>query len=443
MILKASLIVADAESTVFAPGALRVDAEKGTIADVGPAAQIHAEPGEVVVDLGQAWIIPGLIQAHVHFGQTLFRGLAEGLELLPWLKDHIWPMEAAHDKASVGASARQTICELLRSGVTAALSMETSHHSEAVFEACDEMGLRAVIGPALMDFEHKNIPQRLIRGVEEALAEVVELDAIWAARSKGRLRACMAPRFVLSCTEEMLLKSASLSRKHHMIWHTHASENDKETEKVRSVTGYDNVAYFDHLGILGENCSLAHGIWLTSAEIAVIARRQASLLHCPSTNLKLASGVADTPAMAAAGVSIALGSDGAPANNRLDIFEEMRLAGLLSQWKGKPAHISASDVFRWATFGGARALGLAGQIGALHTGYIADFVVLDPGLYPGTTTDPRGVYTHLVYGASSCDVRETWIGGRRLVKDGHLIVSSEQEIHAEFLARRKEVLARL
>jgi 5-methylthioadenosine/S-adenosylhomocysteine deaminase len=443
MILRASLILADAEETLFAPGALRLDADSGRILEAGPAAQLAAAPGEEVLDVGNAWIIPGLVQAHIHFSQTLFRGLAEGVELLPWLKDRIWPLEAAHDMASVRASARQTIAELLLSGATAALTLETSHHSEAVFECCHEMGLRAVIGPALMDFSHKNIPPRLVRDGEEALAEVVELHRAWSARSGGRVRACIAPRFVLSCTEELLLRSAETAKRHNLIWHTHASENDYETQKVRSVTGHDNVAYFEHLGILGENCSLAHGIWLTDEEISLLAERRAALLHCPSTNLKLGSGVANTPAMHAAGVPVAIGSDGAPANNRLDIFEEMRLAGLLSQWKTTPGKVKARDVFGWATAGGAKALGMAREIGVLTKGACADFVVLEPGLFCGSPKDADAVYTHLVFSASSCDVRDTWVGGKQLVKHRRLVHDSESEIAREYSARRREVLARL
>jgi 5-methylthioadenosine/S-adenosylhomocysteine deaminase len=341
------------------------------------------------------------------------------------------------------APPRQTIAELLLSGATAALTMETSHHGEAVFEACHEMGIRAAVGPALMDFTHKNIPPRLVRSGEEALAEVIELHQTWSARSQGRVRACIAPRFVLSCTEELLLRSAEIAKRHNLIWHTHASENDYETQKVRSVTGHDNVDYFEHLGILAENCSLAHGIWLTDEEISLLAKRQACLLHCPSTNLKLGSGVANTPAMHEAGVHLALGSDGAPANNRLDIFEEMRLAGLLSQWKTTPGNVKARDVFRWATSGGAKALGMAGEIGVLKEGAYADFVVLDPGLFCGSLTDADRVYTHLIFGSSSCDVRETWVNGTRLVKDHGLVHDSESEIAREFSARQHEILARL
>lgn len=443
MIIRASLIVANAENRLFAPGAIRFSETDGRILNVSSAADVIAASGEEIVDAGNAWIIPGLVQAHIHFSQTLFRGLAEGVELLPWLRDYIWPMEAAHDPVSVRASARQTIAELLLSGATAALTMETSYHSEAVFKACCEMGIRAVIGPALMDFSHKNIPPRLVRNGEEALAEAVELHRTWSARSRDRVRACIAPRFVLSCTEELLVHSAEIAKQNDLIWHTHASENDYETQKVKSLTGLDNVAYFDKLGILNERCSLAHGIWLTAEEIAMIAERKAALLHCPSTNLKLGSGTANTPALHAAGVQIALGSDGAPANNRLDIFEEMRLAGLLSQWKTTPGKVRAQDVFRWATSGGAKALGLTGKIGELKKEACADFAVLDPGLFCGLLTNPDRVYTHLVFGASACDVRDVWVNGERLVKNHKLVSESADEIQSEYGMRQKELLARL
>jgi cytosine/adenosine deaminase-related metal-dependent hydrolase len=239
-----------------------------------------------------------------------------------------------------------------------------------------------------------------------------------------------------------MLASAETARSNSLVWHTHAAENPHETARVKEITGYDNVAYFEHLGILNNHSSLAHCIWLTDNEIRLLGKHQASLLHCPSTNLKLGSGVADTNAVSRAGGNIALGSDGAPANNRLDIFNEMRLAGLLAQWKATPGQVPAQQVFGWATTGGAKALGLQGEIGVLRQGTCADMVALDSSQFSGDATNPDEVYTHLVYSTSSADVSDVWVNSRQVVAERKLLTGDLSEIRREFAMRRSEVIRR-
>jgi 5-methylthioadenosine/S-adenosylhomocysteine deaminase len=443
MIIKAALIVANATGQFYAPGFIRFESShSGRILDVGPLDQMPVIDGEEILDAGDRWLIPGLIQGHIHFNQTLFRGLAEHLELLPWLEQRIWPLEAAHDDASVFASACETAAELLLTGATAALTLETTRNTDAVFRACDQLGIRAAIGPALMDLRNDHIPQKLSRDAQESLDETIELHNRWMKQSNGRLRACFAPRFVLSCSEKLLIDSAALATRNKMVWHTHASENYGETESVRQITGMDNVAYFDHLDLLNHHAALAHGVWLSPQEIEILAEHQSTIMHCPSTNLKMSSGVADTFSLATKGINIAIGSDGAPANNQLDIWNELRLAGLLTQWKAGPGTVKPDQVFGWATTGGARALGQQDEIGELKKGAFADMIALDPGLFAGSVDVPDDVYTHLVFAASSKDVRDVWVNGKQVVSNRCLVNGDSKEIQREFIARRTEVLKR-
>jgi len=302
---------------------LRADVlvERDRIARIGKT--LRAPRGARVVDCAGKAIIPGLVQAHVHLCQVLFRNQADGLALLDWLSQRIWPYEAAHDARSLAFSARLGIAELLLGGTTAILDMATVRHTEALLQAVATSGIRYTGGKCLMDAGDGPLRE----DTEAALAEAERLGRKWHGRRL--LRWALCPRFALSCTEEMLRRVRELSEREGWLVHTHASENDEETALVRARTGLDNVAWFDSLGLCGPRTVLAHCVHVTPAEIAILARTGTSAVHCPGANLKLASGVARVPEMLAAGANVALGADGAPCNNTLDAFHEMRLAATL------------------------------------------------------------------------------------------------------------------
>ncbi len=454
MLLKADIVVADSLGTIFSPGAIRFrsgvrssvprEPEKpGEILEVGRADELQIDSSEEIFDLKGRWILPGLVQAHLHLNQTIFRGLAERLELLPWLRTRIWPLEAAHEYETIYASARQSVVEMLSCGATSALTMETTRNTEAVFQACYELGFRASIGTALMDRDADNIPPSILRNGEGSLVESVELHNKWSDKTAGRLQSNIAPRFVLSCTEEVLQTSKEVASEKDLIWHTHVSENRGECEEIRNITGMDNAEYFDKLGLLDSKSSLAHGIWLTDNEKHVLADKKASILHCPSTNLKMGSGIAETVQMDGKGINVALGSDGAPANNRLDIFAEIRLAALLASFKAGTQNVDPASVFGWATIGGAKAMGQEDRIGSLTAGKLPDMISIDPGNFAGNPENSDDIYAHLVYGASSNDVRDVWIDGSRLVEDGSTVEFDRNEILENFKSNREALLGKI
>ncbi len=446
MILHAAVVVCDAEGTIYSPGAVRIKrtgSDRGCILAAGPQSKVTPVPGEPVLDLGPLWLIPGLIQAHVHLNQTLFRGLAEGYQLLDWLRKRIWPLEAAHDYASVYASARQSLAEMMLNGCTSALTMESTHHTQAAFDACQEMGIRARVGTALMDRTASGMPEALYRGGFEALVEMVVYDREYGDETDERVRGCVAPRFVLSCTDDLFEKSIEIASEHDMIWHSHVSENSMECEEVRKQTGMNNLEYFGHIGALGHSTSLAHGVWLTEAEIEMAAREGVTILHCPSTNLKLGSGISDTMHLLNKGVTVALGSDGAPCNNRLDIFDEIRLAGKLALLKAGPDKVDPAKIFGFATSGGAKALGLDGKIGRVAENHFADLVAINPGSFVGEASDPERIYSHLVFAASGSDVQHVWIDGKQVVKDRALQTVDPAEILDDYKRQRTALLHRV
>jgi 5-methylthioadenosine/S-adenosylhomocysteine deaminase len=399
----------------------------GRIAAIGPKAKRKGI--RKVIDASGCAVLPGLIHAHVHACQTLCRNHADGLELLDWLRERIWPFEASHTAATMRTSADLTFAELVRSGATACLDMGSVRHYGAVFEAAEAAGLRVVGGKCMMD-AGQGVPAGLRETTASSLAESVALLEAWHGKANGRLRYAFAPRFVLSCTEKLMREVASLAQTHGVRIHTHASENPTECDLVREKTGLDNVAYFDSLGLLGPHTTLAHCVWLTAAEQRLLKERGTSVCHCPSANLKLASGYAKVPELLEAGVNVALGADGAPCNNNLDIFMELRLAALLHLPRVGPTGLPAMRVLEMATVNGAKALGLQNEIGSLEGDKCGDVTVVDlSGLHLAPVSDD--VVASLVYGAQSRDVRDVVVDGEVLLRNHRLT-----RIDSEALARR-------
>jgi cytosine/adenosine deaminase-related metal-dependent hydrolase len=337
---------------------------RGTGRPSGPngerIAGIGKAPGDLrpdrTIDAEGALVLPGFIQTHIHLCQTLFRGSADDLPLLAWLRTRVWPLEAAHDELTLAAAARLAVAELQASGTTSVLTMETVHGTDAVCEALVPTGMRAVVGKCLMD-ERGDAPERLHQPMREALDESLALHKRWHGAANGRLRTALAPRFALSCTPALLEATAALSAAHQMLVHTHASEQREEIDAVRRMTGMDNVAYLASLGLATERLCAAHCVWVTDAEQALMAERSVRVLHCPGSNLKLGSGIAPVPELRARGVSVSLGADGAACNNTLDMFHEMRLAATLQAMRLGPGALTARDAVWMATREGALALG--------------------------------------------------------------------------------------
>jgi cytosine/adenosine deaminase-related metal-dependent hydrolase len=401
-------------------------------------------PGEVTVDARGMLVLPGLVQAHVHLCQTLFRGLAEDRPLLRWLRERIWPLEAAHDAASLAASARLGIAELLLGGTTAILDMGTVQHTDALFGAAEASGLRYTGGKAMMD-GGAGVPAGLRETRAASLAESERLAGRWHGSAAGRLRYAYCPRFVLSCSTPLLRAVAERAAAAGLVVHTHASEQLDEAAAVRRQLGRPNITALASLGLAGPNACLAHCVWPEPEELEVLAGGGASVLHCPSSNLKLGSGIAPIHAYLARGINVALGADGAPGNNRLDGWEEVRLAGLLSKVQAGVAAVPARAILEMATRGGARALGLETEIGSVEVGKQADLTVIDlRGAHAAGFDDegPEDVYTRLVYGARASDVRTVLVGGAVVVRDGRLLSLDLDEILHTAREQRARLLAR-
>lgn len=424
-----SLVTMDSQRRILQNCAVLVN--NNVIEQILSEAEVRAMQsfdGEVI-DARSLVAVPGFIQTHIHLCQTLFRGLADDLELLDWLRLRIMPYEAAHNAKSMYASALIGIAELLRSGTTTIMDMGSMNHEEEVIRAVTESGLRAFVGKAMMDVNELHPP--LKESTKDALSSTLNYAENAHGSANGRIHYAVAPRFILSCTDELLKEAYEMTKSFPgMLFHTHAAENRHEMEAVRKRCNMDNVEYFEELSILHSNTCLAHCIWLNDREMDLMKERDVKVLHCPSSNLKLGSGIAKIPALREKGITVSLGADGAPCNNNLDMFEEMRLAALLQKPLHGPTAMDAQSVFEMATLGGAAALGIADEVGSLETGKKADIVLLDLNrtwnpLYPKSGDE---LYSSIVYSCSPENVHSVMVDGRWVFRNHHHVGIDEQTI---------------
>ena len=390
------------------------------IADIGGT----GHTADTVIDGGSCVVIPGFVQTHIHLCQTIFRGAADDLALIDWLKLRVWPMEAAHSAASIRASARLGIAELIKGGTTCALTMETVNHTAEVFKVVEESGFRATVGKCMMD-KGDEVPRALQEQTANSIDESLALLEEWHGKASGRIRYCFAPRFAVSCTRELLEQVAQLARARGVMVHTHASENTTECQMVEQETGLRNIAYLDSLGLTGRHVALAHCVHLSDEEIEILRTSQTNVAHCPSSNLKLGSGIAPVAKLLEQGISVSLGADGAACNNRLDMFTEMRTATLLQKALHGPEVLPASRALRMATIDGARALGLADEIGSLEVGKRADLAVVRLDRLHATPVED--VVSAVVYSAQPDDVDTVFIDGEFVLREQKLLTLDEKE----------------
>ena len=395
---------------------------------------VTAADGERI-DASGCYVMPGLVQTHIHLVQTIFRGLAEERSLLEWLRDRIWPLEAAHDERSLRASARLGLLDLLTTGTTTILDMGTTHGGDVIAEELVGSGIRARFGQAMMD-GGDGVPKSLRETTGESLHQSARLAMAWNEAAGGRVGYAYAPRFALSCTRELLEAVGDITKRLGLLIHTHSNENLGERALVEAATGRAPTAYLDDVGLVNDRSVIAHGVNLDQREVAILADRGASITHCPSSNLKLGSGIADVRALRDRGVTVGIGADGAACNNRLDGFDELRLAGLLAASLHGPGALSAWELLAIGTRDGARAMRIDADVGTLEVGKKADLIVLDPSRLAGPAGDPA---TRIVYGGGSRAVRD-------VIVDGAVVLRSFEPVTldpAEVRARAGEALAPL
>jgi len=395
------------------------------IAQIGTDLQLP--PDTEVVDCSGCYLMPGLVQTHVHLVQTMFRGLAEDLGLLDWLRRFIWPLEAAHDEASVRACVRLGLGELLTTGTTTILDMGTTRWGDVVAEELVRSGIRARFGQAMMDTGDR-VPANLVETTRDSLDASAGLVKRWTKAGAGRIGYAYAPRFALSCTRELLEAVGMLAKMSELLVHTHSNESAEERAAVQGATGMSPIGYLAQVGIATPRTVIAHGVHVDDEELATLRESGSAVTHCPSSNLKLGSGVADVVRLRQARVTVGIGADGAACNNELDGFAEVRLATLLARTLRGQGALTAGDALAMATREGARALHLEEEIGTLAIGRRADIVVIDSERLAGPGGTP---IARIVFGGGSRGVRDVLVDGTFIVRGGAPLLFDPVEVRAK------------
>jgi len=427
-----TVVTFDDAGTIFADGAVAI--EDGRIVAVGPAGEVAPTyPDAERIDATGEIVIPGLINAHTHVPMTLFRGLADDLQLMDWLQGHIFPAEAEHvDENFVRVGTRLACLEMLRGGTTTFVDMY--YFEDAIAEETERCGMRAVLGETLIDFpapDHKTW--------DEAVAGTRRFVERW--KGHPRITPAVAPHAPYTLSDEHLAEAHRLAAELDVPLLIHVAEARDEIEQIRERSGLSSIGLLDKLGALDDRMIAAHMVWPTPEEIPLLAERGVGVAHCPQSNMKLASGTAPVPALIAAGVAVGIGTDGPASNNDLDLFDEVDTAAKLHKLvSGDPTVLDARKALAMATIEGARAIDLEDEIGSLEVGKRADLVIVSTDSFHQQPQPPMpNPYSLLVYATKAADVRTVMIEGRVVVRDGEVLTLDADEVLRQARALRAEL----
>lgn len=433
LLKNAIVLTMDEAMSIFEPGAVAIAGER--ILSVGPQDDIlKSYQAANHFDCQGRVVMPGLINAHTHVPMTLLRGLADDLRLDVWLLGYMMPVEREFVSPEFVRLGTQIACvELIRSGVTCFADMY--YYEEEVAKAAAQVGLRALCSQTVLKF-----PTPDAHSYEESLAAAREFIAKW--KGHPLIEPSVAPHSPYTCTEEILRTTAELAMEFDVPLHTHLAETALEVENSRAEHGMPVIPYVKKNNLFGAKVLAAHCVHIDDGEIHTLNHHRAGVAHCPSSNLKLASGIAPVAKMLGVGLKVGIGTDGPASNNDLDMFEEIRLAAFLAKGvSGDPTAIPAPLALSMATRLGAAALHLSEITGSLEPGKRADLIIVDLSTLhnsPRFRRDQTNIYSQLVYAAKSTDVVSVMVNGSWLMIDRQLLTLDEGELldQAEDYARR-------
>ena len=382
-----------------------------------------------VIDGSRKLFMPGLVNTHGHAAMSLLRGVGDDLALQVWLQEKMWPNEAKFTSEDVKYGTLLSILEMVKGGTTAFVDMYD--HMNEVAMAVEQAGIRGILTRGVIGLCPPEVQ-------DAKLEEAIRFAKDWHGKAGGRITSMISPHAPYTCPPDYILRFVEAAHELNLPIHTHMSETAREVADNVAQYGLRPVAHLEKLGVFSRPCLVAHGVHLTSEEIAILAKYDVRVSHNPGSNLKLASGIAPVPELLNAGVKVSLGTDGPASNNNLDMFEEMRLAALIHKGvSGDPEAIPAYAAFRMGTEEGARSVWLT-DTGALSVGHKADFIALDidqPHFYPRSN-----LLSHAVYSASAQDVTDVWVNGEAVVRGGNCISLDEEKIKAEFSIRYRKLI---
>lgn len=412
------LITVDEKNRVLENHALAID--KGSIVDILPADSAKDTYAAKNIALQDSHVVmPGLVNAHTHAAMCLFRGIADDVPLKEWLTRHIWPAEQQWvNPEFVEDGTELAIAEMLKSGTTCFNDMY--FYPDVAARVCIKTGMRSAIGLIVLEFS-----TMWAASPDEYISKGIEIHDEY--KDSARINPVWAPHAPYTVSDESLLKVRTLTEELEIPVHIHLHETAGEIEDAISATGGRPLARLESLGLTGPSLIAVHMTQLTDNEIKLAATDNINVVHCPASNMKLASGFCPVQKLIDAGVNVGLGTDSAASNNNLDLFGEMKLAALLAKGYFNDARaLNAEQVLRMATINGAKALGLDGQIGSIETGKEADIIAID--MREAGSIPVYNPVSHLVYSTSHSQVSDVWVAGKRLLKDHELMTINLDEL---------------
>ena len=442
-----TLITVDAQRRIITDGAMAVEGEHFVAIDKTRALR-ERFPAEPRMDLRGKVVTPGLINTHVHMAQAMIRGCADDMELLHWLGKRVWVLQGNYSEEDGRASAELCILEMLKSGTTAFVeSMLAERYGfDGIAEVVLRSGIRAALAKIVMDvatYATKDswMHPGMIEDRETSLKNTLAMYDKWNGAGHGRLAVWFGPRTPGGVTPELYREISALAHERNMGITVHLAEVQADRAYLKEQFGQTPAQFAEDVGLVGPRVLLVHMVWMDASDIDILARTGTHVSHNPVSNAKLASGIAPIPEMLAAGVNVALGTDGGPSNNTYDLARDMRWASYIHKARTlDPTVTPAETALEMATINGAKAMGLEDKIGSLEVGKQADFVVFDldkPHLTP--SMDPVST---LVCAATGADVDTVAIGGKVIVQAGHVLTMDEERILHEARERAAAVWKR-
>jgi 5-methylthioadenosine/S-adenosylhomocysteine deaminase len=424
-----TVVTMDSSSRLIEGGAVAVRGDR--IVGVGTAAEVTAKfTARTTIDAAGKVVMPGLINAHTHVPMVLFRGIADDLELMDWLRNYIFPAEAKNvDEEFVRWGTRLGCLEMIKGGTTTYVDMY--YFEDAIADETARAGMRAVLGETVIDF-----PAPDNKTWQAAMAYTERFVRRW--KNHPLITPAIAPHAPYTVSAEHLKEVHQFSERHQVPLVIHVAETRDEVTEIEQKQKASPVAYLDRLGLLGPRVIAAHVVWPTAEDINTLASRRVGVAHCPQSNMKLASGVSPVPEMLKAGVALGIGTDGAASNHDLSLWEEIDTAAKLHKLNSKnPTVVNAREALEMATLGGARALHMEKEIGSLEVGKRADLIIV--GMDAVSQTPVYNVYSNLVYATKASDVESVIINGRIVMDKGRVLTIDEQAVKAKARQYRDQI----
>ena len=440
LLYNAGIITMNAKRDQYIHGAILIENDR--VMNIGKSDDIlHSllnESDLERIDLNDRWILPGLINTHVHLSQQLGRGLGDDVNLLTWLHERIWPYENSLTEEDSHVSSLLCGIELIRSGVTC-FAEPGGQFLDGMGRAVSELGMRGMLARSSMDMG-EGLPETWKQSTQEVLDFQIAHYEKWHGKADGRIRVWFGLRTIFNNSDQLILRTKELADHYGTGIHMHVAEIKEEVEYARKIRGATTVTHLNNLGVLDKNFLAVHAVWLTEAEIQMFADHAVKVSHNPAAAMRVL-GFAKVPEMMQAGICVTLGTDGAPSNNRMTLVDEMWLASLIH--KGRlldPTVMPAEKVLAMATCDGARALQLEDEIGSLEAGKKADLVVVNPNT--ATMLPMHDPIANMISSMRSENIESVMADGVWLMRNKEILAVEEQEILEEAKKRASEIKKR-